>query len=252
MQGNNRSNYSGGYKPRTYTGSSGGSSGRSNSGYSGGYNRTGYSSNYSGGSGFASRPRYSNDKYNRDYRPRYQGPDKNYFIKAKEVRVIDADGTNLGVIKTEDAIIRAKNQGLDLVEISPNADPPVCRIIDFSKYLYEQKKKQKKAKSAQVKELKEFRFSPVIDEHDIEIRVKRAKEFLAKGHNVRLFIQRKGRQTDAQVNIVMTKLLTLFADYSTIETEPKVEGKKTFITFKPDGKAKNTKNSDQESSEIKS
>lgn len=198
---------------------------------------------------------YQGGGYNRSnnqYRPRYTGPNKNYYIRALEVRVIDSNGENLGVIKTQDALERAKTQGLDLVEISPNANPPVCKIVDFAKYLYEQKKK-KKTEKTQAKEMKEFVFSPVIDTHDIEIRIKRSKEFLSKGHNVRITVQKsRNRQSRDQIANMMSSLLTYFEDYSTIEAEPRFEGNKSFITFKADGKAKNKQNSNKKSEEEQS
>jgi translation initiation factor IF-3 len=212
----------GGYRPGGYAG--GGYQGNrpSTGGYGGGYNSGGYQGGY---------PKKRDD-----------GPNRNYWIRAPKVLVIDDEGENLGEMETEKALAIAKERELDLVEVSPNANPPVCRIIDYSKYLYEQKKKTKSTKLASSKEMKELKFSPVIDEHDIEVRIKRANEFMDKGHNVRLTVEKKGRQTYEQVNVVMAKLLTYFEGYSTIETVPKTEGKKTYITFKSDGKTKNKKN----------
>ena len=245
------------YKPKK-PGTSGAYHGASSSGYRpGGYN--GYNSNRTGStggySGVYSGGGYSGNRSwqgNREYRPRYDGPNKNYYIRAPKVRVIDSDGTNLGVLETQVALQKARDQELDLVEISPNADPPVCRIIDFSKYLYEQKKKKKMAQKDHSKEMKEFKFSPVIDQHDVDIRINRANEFLAKGHNVRLTIEKKRRHTMDQVNKVMSQLLTYYADYSKIEAEPRTEGNKTFITIKADGKAKNKQNSNKTSEDDKS
>jgi translation initiation factor IF-3 len=130
----------------------------------------------------------------------------------------------------------AKQNNLDLVEINPNSKPPVCKVIDYSKYLYDKKKKDKKNKATKAKEVKEFRFSPVIQEHDISVRISRAKKFLKEGHNVKLTIFRKGRQTQGQAIEVMSKLLEILKDYDTIEERPKQEGRKVHITIKPEKK----------------
>ncbi len=186
---------------------------------------------------------HSNNSYN-DKKKDY-GPRRNEWIRVPEVRVIDDEGENLGVIKTIDALRIAKERELDLVEVSPNAQPPVCRIIDFAKYQYEQSKKNREKKQ-KTKEMKEFRFSPVIDKNDIDIRVRRAKEFIEKGHNVRLTMLRKGRQPFELAQEIFNQILTNFEDYSTIEPEKKIEGKSIFITFKANGKTKNKQNGSKE------
>lgn len=178
-------------------------------------------------------------KYN--YKKRDLGPKKNGFIKATEVNLIH-NGENLGNIPIEKALQLAREADLDLVEVGAMAKPPVCKIMDYSKYLYEQKKKQKTSKG-KAKAMKEFKFSPVIDIHDRTVREKRAKEYLDKGHMVRLTMQRKGRQTREQAIETFKEILTLFEDYSTIEPVEKHEGRKIFITIKPDGKTKNKQNS---------
>jgi translation initiation factor IF-3 len=170
-------------------------------------------------------------------------PRRNQSIYSSEVLLISSRGENLGVKSKEEAIKMAEDEGYDLIEINPNSKPPICKIMDYSKYVYEKNKKQKKTK---VREMKELRFSPVIETHDIEVRVSRAKKFLSKGHNVKLTIFRKGRQTTEQAKEIMAKLLTIFADYSTIEPEPKEEGRKLYITIKSDGKTKDKKNSNKE------
>ncbi len=206
---------------------------RNNGGYNPNYNRSSHSSNS------------YNDK-KKDF-----GPRRNEWIRVPEIRVIDDEGNNLGVVKTIDALRMAKEKELDLVEISPNVDPPVCRIIDYAKYQYELSKKNREKKQ-KTKEMKEFRFSPVIDTNDIDIRVRRAKEFIDKGHNVRLTMLRKGRQPFERAQEIFEQILTNFEDYSTIEPDKKVEGKSIFITFKANGKAKNKQNSSKEDKEIKS
>jgi translation initiation factor IF-3 len=120
--------------------------------------------------------------------------------------------------------------GLDLVEISPNAKPPVCKIMDYSKYMYRQEKKRRKNRQKS-KDMKEFKFSPVIDIGDINTRVRRATEYLEKGHPVRITMYRRGRQSREQAEKVFEEILTNFEEYSTIEPKPKKEGRNMYITF---------------------
>ena len=126
-----------------------------------------------------------NDKLKNQYRVNEQ-------IRVKEVRVVGDNGAT--VMSTRDALDLARQQGVDLVEISPNAQPPVCRIIDYSKFIYQQKKHQKEMKQKQVKvEVKEIRFGPQTDEHDYAFKLKHAKEFLEDGNKVRAYVFFRGR-----------------------------------------------------------
>jgi len=163
-----------------------------------------------------------------------RGPRVNQEIREPEIQLIDQKGENRGIVKTDEAIKLAKDNQLDLVEVGATATPPVCKIMDFSKYLYEQKKKSRKSKN-KTKEQKEFRFSPVIDKGDIEHRVRRAKEYLDKGHPVKLVMQKKGRQPMDLAREVFAEILTNFSDYSSIEAEPKQEGNRISITLKANG-----------------
>lgn len=167
------------------------------------------------------------------------GPNVNQYIRASEVQLIDEKGENAGVISIDKALAMAKERGLDLVEVGPNIKPPICKIMDFSKYLYSQNKKLRANKRGKTKEQKEFRFSPVIETADIDHRVRRSKEFLDKGHPVRIVMQKKGRQPMELAKEVFTEILTNFTDYSSIEAEPKYEGNRISITFKPNGKTEN-------------
>lgn len=167
------------------------------------------------------------------------GPRKNEYIRTNEVQLIDEKGENVGVIATFKAIEMAKEAQLDLVEVGPNVTPPVCKIMDFSKYLYIQSKKNRLNKKGKIKETKEFRFTPVIDTADIDHRVKRSKEYLEKGHPVRILMVRKGRQSKDQALEVFNQILTNFADYSSIEAEPIQEGNRISLTLKPNGKTEN-------------
>jgi translation initiation factor IF-3 len=167
------------------------------------------------------------------------GPRRNEYIRVPQVQLIGSKGENIGVVDTAKALSLAKEVGLDLVEVGAGINPPVCKIMDYSKYIYIQNKKTRQNKKGKIKETKEFRFSPVIDRADIDHRVKRSKEFLEKGHNVRIVVVKKGRQTREQAMQVFNDILTNFADYSSIESESKFEGNRIFLTFKPNGKTKN-------------
>ena len=163
---------------------------------------------------------------------RETGPRRNERILAPEVRVVSDDGENLEVLKTADALQRAREQDLDLVEVGPNSKPPVCKIMDYSKYIYREKKKLKKNRSkSKQKDMKEFKFSPVIDIGDINTRVRRATEYLEKGHAVRITMYRKGRQAPEQAEKTFDEILTNFSEYSRIEPKPKKEGRNMYITF---------------------
>ncbi len=184
---------------------------------------------------------FNNQKSSKD-----SGTRINEYIRVPEVLVIDQKGENLGKMNTADAIALAKEAELDLVEVGATSKPPVCRIMDYSKYVYEQNKKLRKNKAGKAKDQKEFRFSTVIDVGDLNTRVRRAKEFLDKDHTVRITVQRKGRQTYQQARAVFDNILTNFTEYSTIEPEPKSEGNRITISFKKNGTSKNKQDSIKE------
>lgn len=181
------------------------------------------------------------------YKKKDFGPRRNTYIRVPKVQLITQEGENKGIVDTEEALSLAREAGLDLVEVGATANPPVCKILDYSKYLYEQKKKARKSKANKSKSLKEFKFSPVIDIGDKNTRIRRATEFLEKGHPVRLTMWIKGRQSREQAEEVFAEILTNFTDYSSIESEPQREGRQIFITYRLDGKAKNQQNSKKES-----
>lgn len=165
------------------------------------------------------------------------GPRKNHQIRAKEVRLVVEGEGNIGVVTLEEALAKAKELDKDLVEVSANTNPPVVKVIDYSKYLYElRKKKKQSSKTGKVKEMKEYRFTPVIADNDIAFRVRRAKHYLKKGHNVRITMFRKGRLSREQALSKFKEILTNFEGYSSIEPDYKTENRKTYITFKADGK----------------
>ena len=152
----------------------------------------------------------------------------NEEIRDKELRIIGEDGAQLGIMSAEEANALAEEQGLDLVKISPNAVPPVCKIMDYSKFCFDQKKREKEAKKNQrVVEIKEIRMSPSIDTNDFNTKVKNAQMFLKEGHRVKVSVRFRGREM-AHTNLG-EKLLMDFAeacaDLSSMEKNPKLEGR---------------------------
>ena len=152
----------------------------------------------------------------------------NEEIQDKEVRLIGEDGAQLGIVSAEQANAMAEEQGLDLVKISPNAVPPVCKIMDYSKFCFDQKKREKEAKKNQrVVEIKEIRMSPSIDTNDLNTKIKNAQKFLKEGNRVKVSVRFRGREM-AHTNIG-EKLLMDFAEacaeLSTMEKNPKLEGR---------------------------
>ena len=152
----------------------------------------------------------------------------NEEIRDKEIRLIGADGAQLGIVSAAQANQLAEEQGMDLVKISPNAVPPVCKIMDYSKFCYDQKKREKDAKKNQkVVEIKEIRMSPSIDTNDLNTKIKAAQKFLADGNRVKVSIRFRGREM-AHTNIG-EKILVDFAEacseVASMEKNPKLEGR---------------------------
>jgi translation initiation factor IF-3 len=161
----------------------------------------------------------------------------NRFITAQEVRVI-GDGVESSIMSLAEARKLAEQIGLDLVEISPNAEPPVCKIVDYNKFLYEQKKKQKELKAnAVVSEIKEIRFGPNTDEHDVDFKLKHATKFLNEGAKVRAYVFFKGRTIiykERGEELLMRFANKLIEDgIAKLESTPKQEGKKMIILLGP-------------------
>ena len=168
-----------------------------------------------------------NDKMKNQYRVNEQ-------IRVREVRVVSDDGSE--VMPTRKAMDIARQQGVDLVEISPNAQPPVCRLIDYSKFLYQQKKRQKELKQKQVKvEVKEIRFGPQTDEHDYQFKLKHAKEFLEDGNKVRAYVFFRGRSIlfKEQGEVLLLHFANDLEEYGKVEQMPALEGKKMFLYIAP-------------------
>jgi translation initiation factor IF-3 len=162
-------------------------------------------------------------------------------IMAKEVRLIGENLEKPGIYSIAVALNMAETLNLDLVEISPNADPPVCRIVDFQKYQYQQKKRLKELKDKSVKtELKEIRFGPNTDEHDYQFKLKHARNFLEAGDKVKAFVFFKGRSIlfSQQGEILLLRLANDLEDIGKIEFMPKLEGKRMTIIIIPKPKKK--------------
>ena len=159
----------------------------------------------------------------------------NELIRATQVRVV---GENIepGVYPLREALAMAEAAGMDLVEISPNAEPPVCRIIDYSKFLYQLKKKQKEIKAKSVKVVvKESRFGPQTDDHDFNFKLKHAKEFLEEGAKVRAYVFFKGRSIlfKDQGAEILSRFIAELEEYGKVEAAPKLEGKKMIVVLAP-------------------
>ena len=168
-----------------------------------------------------------NDKMKNQYRINEQ-------IRVREVRIVGDDGSS--VVPTREALDMARDQGVDLVEISPNANPPVCRLIDYSKFLYQQKKRQKEMKAKQVKvEVKEIRFGPQTDEHDYQFKLKHAKEFLEEGNKVRAYVFFRGRSIlfKEQGEMLLLRFANDLEELAKVEGMPSLEGKKMFLYLAP-------------------
>ena len=168
-----------------------------------------------------------NDKMKSQYRVNEQ-------IRVREVRVVGDNGSE--VLPTRKALDMARQEGVDLVEISPNAQPPVCRLIDYSKFLYQQKKRQKEMKQKQVKvEVKEIRFGPQTDEHDYQFKLKHAREFLLEGNKVRAYVFFRGRSIlfKEQGEVLLLRFANDLEEYGKVESMPALEGKKMFLYLAP-------------------
>lgn len=157
-------------------------------------------------------------------------------IRAEEVRVLSEDGEQLGIMSLEAALALAEEEELDLVNISPNANPPVCKILDYGKYRYEQQKKEKNAKKNQaVTEIKEIRLSLSIEDHDLQVKAKSASKFLKEGNKLKVSIRFRGREMAySQIAFdVMKKFAELISDCGVVEKEAKMEGRRMFMFLGP-------------------
>jgi len=179
-----------------------------------------------------------NARFNRNREPdiRY-----NRYIRAREVRLIGADGQNLGVVDTRDAVSKAQEAGYDLVEISPNADPPVCRVMDYGKHKYELDKRKKDAKKKQsVVKVKEVKFHANVEEHDYATKIRHAREFLEEGNRVKCTLWFRGREnTHTEIGFELyERIKEDIEDIAHAEQEPKLAGKNLSMLLSPGSKKK--------------
>jgi translation initiation factor IF-3 len=164
------------------------------------------------------------------------GPRINDEIRVREVHLIDKDGQNLGNVTIADALAKAQEAGLDLVEISPNATPPVCKLLDFGKYKYQEQKKAAEARKKQkVVEVKEIKFRPMIDDHDYDVKMRSMKRFFEEGDKVKVTLRFRGREMAHQE--LGTKLLDRVKDdtlkFAKVEMEPRFEGRQMVMVLAP-------------------
>jgi translation initiation factor IF-3 len=181
-------------------------------------------------------PRPPRGNFNPRFRKEQQQEHRtNQMIRVPQVRLV-GENVEVGVYNTQEAMRMAQDQGLDLVEISPNADPPVCKIIDYNKFLYEKKKKDKEMKAkAKASEVKEIRFTPNTDDHDFNFKAKHAESFLKEGNKVKAYVQFKGRaiQFKDRGELLLLKFAERLSEFGILEGMPKMEGKRMLAIWAP-------------------
>ena len=164
------------------------------------------------------------------------GPRVNNAIRALKVRCIDPEGAQLGVLDTSEAIRQAEEFGLDLVEVQPNVDPPVCKILDYGKYKYEAQKRANEARKKQkIIEVKEIKFRPNIDEHDYQVKMRSVQKFIDGGDKVKVTLRFRGREMAHQDlgAAVLTRVRTETDEYAKVEAMPKMEGRQMIMMIGP-------------------
>ncbi|WP_305123150.1 MULTISPECIES: translation initiation factor IF-3 [Acetobacterales] len=168
--------------------------------------------------------------------PPRDGPRVNEEIRVPQVRLIDQDGEMIGVMSAREALLRAYEVGMDLLEISPNAVPPVCKILDYGKYKYEQQKKANEARKKQkIVEIKEIKVRPNIDDHDYEVKMRAAKSFIEEGDKVKVTLRFRGREMahqDLGVK-VLERIRTELAELAKVEQMPRLENRQMIMVLAP-------------------
>ena len=202
----------------------------------GGFNKPG-----GGGGGFNKPGGFNKGGFRGRFVPRKEAEHRiNNFIRVPQVRLV-GDNVEVGIYNTQDAMRMAQEQQLDLVEISPTADPPVCKIIDYNKFLYDKKKKEKEMKAKRkTAEVKEIRFTPNTDDHDFDFKAKHAENFLKEGNKVKAYVQFKGRaiQFQERGQLLLLKFAERLAEVGTLESMPKMEGRRMLAMFAPKSQKK--------------
>ncbi|HEX5025091.1 MAG TPA: translation initiation factor IF-3 [Agriterribacter sp.] len=190
---------------------------------------------------FPPRPQFTRGNFNPRFRKEQQQEHRtNHMIRVPQVRLV-GENVEVGVYSIQDALKISIEQGLDLVEISPNADPPVCKVIDYNKFLYEKKKKEKEMKAnSKVSEVKEIRFTPNTDDHDFNFKAKHAEDFLKDGNKVKAYVQFKGRAImfKERGELLLLKFAERLSEMGAPEGLPKLEGKRMMIIFAPKSQKK--------------
>lgn len=193
-------------------------------------------------------PRSPRGAFNPRFRKEQQQEHRtNQMIRVPQVRLV-GENVTVGVYPIQEAQRMAQDQALDLVEISPNADPPVCRIIDYNKFLYEKKKKEKEMKAkAKQSEVKEIRFTPNTDDHDFNFKAKHAEEFLREGNKVKAYVQFRGRaiQFKDRGELLLLKFAERLNDFGILEGMPKMEGKRMLAIWAPKSQKKKKEQSSE-------
>jgi translation initiation factor IF-3 len=202
----------------------------------GGFNKPG-----GAGGGFNKPGGFNKGGFRGRFVPRKEAEHRiNNFIRVPQVRLV-GENVEVGVYNTQDALRIAQDQQLDLVEISPTADPPVCKIIDYNKFLYDKKKKEKEMKAkSKTAEVKEIRFTPNTDDHDFDFKAKHAENFLKDGNKVKAYVQFKGRaiQFQERGQLLLLKFAERLNEFGTLESMPKMEGRRMLAMFAPKSQKK--------------
>src|SRR6202789_4544617 len=188
-------------------------------------------------------PRPPRGNFNPRFRKEQQQEHRtNHMIRVPQVRLV-GDNVEVGVYSIQEAIRMAQDQQLDLVEISPNADPPVCKIIDYNKFLYEKKKEKEMKAKSKASEVKEIRFTPNTDDHDFDFKAKHAEKFLKEGNKVKAYVQFKGRaiQFKERGELLLLKFAERLNDSGVLEGMPKMEGKRMLAIWAPKSQKKKEK-----------
>ncbi|MCX8044263.1 MAG: translation initiation factor IF-3 [Desulfobacterota bacterium] len=170
----------------------------------------------------------------------------NAAIRVPQVRVIDAEGKQIGILETRKAIELANDQGYDLVEVSPNAQPPVCRFMDYGKYKYQQSKKLQKQKAQHQIHIKEIKVRPFTGEHDLEVKLRHILEFLEKGDKVKITLMFRGRELQYKEHgeAMLKRIIEAIGDHGVIEKDMKFEGRNMVLMVGPQKQQKQKPSSD--------
>lgn len=204
------------------------------------------------GAGGPPKPNARQNRWSREMPVKNAGVRMNEQIRVPEIRVVDEDGV-VGVMSPQDAMRLANERGVDLIEIAPNAQPPVCKLMEFGKWRYEQQKRDRVAKATQFKQLtKEARFHPGTDTHDFDFKLRHAREWIEEGHKVKATVQFKGRQIAYKEfgEKLLKRFADALADIAKQEGNPSLAGKLMTMMFSPKGKKSDDKKDDAQEEKV--